>query len=81
MRLAELNPRYGSTNGEQTHIIFTCPKCKQHEMAIPFAGEQKWEKTGDDFTNMTLSPSILYKAPAHNCESHFFIRNGEIVNA
>lgn len=35
-----------------------------------------WERTGDDFETMTLSPSILR---THGCGWHGWVRNGEIV--
>ena len=80
MKLAELGPKYGSTDGVRTHIIFDCPKCKEHRIAVPFVGEKAWGHSGVDFESTTLSPSI-----AHNngvgCQSHFFIRNGEIEMA
>lgn len=77
MKLKELNPKYGTTDGVRTHIIFDCPKCRGHRIAIPFAGEKRWEHSGEDFESTTLSPSIDHDySPI--CHSHFFIKNGEI---
>lgn len=80
MKLTDLNPKYGETDGEKTHIIFDCPKCQKHQISIPFKGRVQWEKSGEDFGTTTLSPSIAHKS-GEGCDSHFFIRNGEIVMA
>ncbi len=80
MRLNELNPRYGSTDGVRTHIIFDCPKCRDHEIGVPIAGAKAWGHSGEDFETTTLTPSIDHNYPPI-CHSHFFITNGEIVNA
>lgn len=89
LKLSDLNPKFGATNGVRTHIIFDAPGC-QHEdkcrIVIPFAGESlcKWQKTGDDFTSLTLSPSIWFNKGQKNpttCDVHFFVRNGEIIYA
>jgi len=90
MKLTELNPKYATVEGKRTCVIFDCPLCKKHRIVIPFAGEGvKWERTGFDFETTTLSPSIAHKdnyadgmdkAP-RTCQSHFFVRNGEIIFA
>ena len=80
MKLTDLNPKSGETDGKRTHVIFDCPKCRQHRMSIPFEGRVKWEKSGEDFETTMLSPSIAHNN-GEGCESHFFIRNGEIVMA
>ena len=77
MKLIELNPKYGEKNGVRTHIIFDCPKCHEHRISIPFEGEKKWDKTGIDFESTTLSPSIAHDNGI-GCQSHFFIRSGEV---
>jgi hypothetical protein len=38
---------------------------------------QQWDRTGDTFETLTLSPSIL----RHPCEWHGYIRNGAIEPA
>lgn len=80
MKLTELNPKYGSSNIQRTHIIFDCPVCRSHKIAVPFVGEKKWEKAGVDFETTTMAPSIAHDNGA-GCKSHFFIRKGEIVMA
>lgn len=90
MKLKELNPAF-EHNGTRSHISLDCPVCKGHKIAIPIApqlpGGQYWKMTGDSFDNISLEPSILHKTeyanwpnqvPRH-CDSHFFIRNGEII--
>ncbi len=77
MKIIELNPKYGETDGVQTHIIFDCPVCKEHRVSIPFRGAKKWDKTGVDFESTTLSPSIAHDN-GRGCKGHYFIQNGEI---
>lgn len=84
MKLIELNPKYGSSDGVQDHIIFDCPKCKAHKISIPIppATGCVWQKTGDSFENITLSPSIWHNKGGSCpgiCDIHFWIRNGEII--
>lgn len=38
----------------------------------------KWHRTGEQFETMTLSPSLLRM---NGCKSHFFVRNGEIIQS
>lgn len=70
-------------------LCCNCPKCgEDHPMFVPFKNpldggpptqpeRPSWERAGDNFETMTLSPSIL----RNDCGWHGFIRNGEIVNA
>ncbi len=85
MKLTELHPKYASwPNNERRDLIFDCPVCKNHRIAVPISGDRKWEKSGDDFETTTLSPSIHYNPQKSNpttCEWHGFIKNGEIINA
>lgn len=78
MRLTDLNPRYGETDGVRTHISFECPPHKIHRIFVPIAGPKKWESSGDTFETLTLSPSIRFEEPPV-CDCHFFIQNGEII--
>lgn len=45
-------------------------------------GDKAWDRTGDTFDTLTLSPSIQ-RMPVNGetCRWHGFIRNGEIVPA
>ncbi len=87
MKLIELNPKYGATDGVRTHLIFDCPNCSHEDkciIAIPFIGKPAWEKTGDDFESMSINPSIWFnmkKQNPTNCEAHFFIKKGMIEMA
>ena len=74
-------------------LAFDCPVCGPEKGAkhggimcylspaidgTPYVGEgPKWTRTGDTFDTLTLSPSILNRT----CGAHFYIRNGEIVQA
>lgn len=48
----------------------------------PIAGYEghNWQRTGDAFETLTLTPSIQ-RADQNGCRWHGFITNGEIVNA
>lgn len=84
MKLTDLNPKFGKERDERTRLIFDCPKCKGHRIAVPIAGKEPpiWQSENlEDFSKTTLSPSIDHDAPSWNCRSHFFIRNGEIIFA
>ena len=90
MKLTELNPKFADSGAVKSHLIIDCPICKGHKIAIPInpelPGGQCWTMTGDSFANLNLTPSILHKTAyadwpkteARNCESHFFITDGEI---
>jgi hypothetical protein len=43
-------------------------------------GQPTWQRTGDTFETLTLSPSIL-RTPPYACGWHGWIRNGEATNA
>ncbi len=86
MKLIELEP---SWHNEGTHVVFNCPKCKAHRIYISLKdGAYVWQKTGETFEDLTLSPSIAHENHrtlddgGHEvCKSHFFIKNGEIEMA
>lgn len=41
---------------------------------------QQWQRTGDTFETLTLTPSIQrHKVGDHGCSWHGFITNGEII--
>ena len=89
MRLTELNPEI-ENHDEYEHLAFDCPVCKTHRIEVPLPPHPKaWQKRGDTFEDVTLSPSIAHEnhdaddhyetgKPIRICTSHFFIRNGEI---
>lgn len=80
-------------------VQFDCPCGCDSPCFVPFANpldgcepihtgkNNGWQRTGDTFENLTLTPSILRtrwtdsKGNEHGCGWHGFIRNGEIVNA
>lgn len=43
-------------------------------------GHATWERTGDDFETLTLSPSIQRRDPG-GCAWHGYIRDGEVLDA
>lgn len=76
MKLTELDPKL---DANETVLVFDCPKCKKHKLRIPIEGKQKWNMTGNNYHDLTLTPSIAHNAlDAHGCKSHFFITDGEI---
>lgn len=85
MKLTELKPKW-EMHGEYKHLAFDCPKCRTHRMEIPLPPHPKaWSMTGETFENVTLAPSIAhtnhdadFDGKGRRCDSHFFIRNGEI---
>ncbi len=78
MILQKLNPKYTQAKGERTHITLDCPLCQKHKIAIPIKGRVKWDIEGEDFDDITLSPSILHDNGI-GCKSHFFIKKGKII--
>ena len=100
MRLTELNPRwYGwYSEGGRIGIIFDCPVHRgtpaEHACAVPFANpiegrpesdrKYLWQRTGDTFDTLTLTPSVDY-TKLDNGELrdatcwHGFITNGEVT--
>lgn len=76
-------------------IMFDCPcqkDAKFHRVYVPFTnpisgGNQvdssdnrdTWERTGDTFETLTLSPSILRNPKHGGCGWHGFVRNGNII--
>jgi Family of unknown function (DUF6527) len=92
MKLTELDPRWSASgHGRMGQgIVFLCPKCKDHFLAVWFANpvdgkepfvrpglaaEHRWTRVGDDFETLTLTPSISVVA---GCKWHGFITNGDV---
>ena len=42
-------------------------------------GEHSWERTGDNFETLTLSPSILRTKEKGGCGWHGYFRNGKVI--
>lgn len=89
MKLTDLNPTREARGG-YTHLAFDCPKCAGHRIEVPLPPHPRaWKVEDPTYENMTLSPSILHSTgyadgmdnPSRFCESHFFIRGGEIQMA
>lgn len=91
MKLTDLAPAWHGVydSGPNAIASFLCPVCRKHRIDIPITptrdsaplyGPVQWQRTGDDFTALTLSPSIAHDSGA-GCKSHFFVREGEIVFA
>ena len=76
-------------------IMCTCPcgNCDElRDLYVPFTnpldggplvndGHATWQRTGDTFDTLTLTPSILRSIDKGGCGWHGFITNGEILNA
>lgn len=72
-------------------VVLDCPCGKQdeqHQLYVPFAqpldggpaldAKRGWQRTGDTFDTLTLTPSILRMG---SCGWHGFITNGEVIKA
>jgi hypothetical protein len=73
-------------------LLFTCPcgKCDEyHDCFVSFANQLDggpplpderplWQRTGDTFETLTLTPSILRSVEKGGCGWHGFITNGEV---
>ena len=86
MRLTELDPRWiGRDDRRGLGIHFECPCCRNIRIGVYFrnpldGGEpenkkQLWLRAGEDFANLSLSPSIDVTEKEH---WHGFITNGEV---
>lgn len=91
-----ISDKYGNPSHERTGIglLCDCPcgKCG-NLLGVPFAnpidgqpppgslGPRGWERTGETFDTLTLSPSILRNRAKGGCGWHGFIRNGEVICA
>lgn len=76
---------------EGVGVLFDCPcgnHAEDHRCYVPFSnpigpgpytGPKGWERTGETFETLTLSPSILRRADWGGCGWHGFIRNGEVI--
>ncbi len=91
IKLTELNPKWVNWRGkERGGIGFQCPlhrdgDCKDNAMignriVIPFkeAEQNGWDKTGDSFDNITLSPSIMPMNENGTPHWHGWIRKGMV---
>lgn len=84
-----------SMNGEDVPrregvgVMLDCPcgagTCRLY---VPFANpldggpqhaSQGWQRTGDTFETLSLTPSILRRISTCDCQWHGYIRNGEII--
>lgn len=68
-------------------ISFDCPHCRETRLAVWFANpidggpptddaSHLWQRSGDDFDSLTLTPSVDASAHGH---WHGFITNGAIT--
>ncbi len=63
--------------GERNYISFTNPI--DGGPAIINPGEPAWQRTGDTFEALTLSPSIHKAKDLGGCGWHGWIRDGEVI--
>jgi hypothetical protein len=83
--LVELDPRWTSTSDDRhgMGVSFNCPHCRVQRLAIWFAnpldggppapGERHWQRSGDTFATLSLTPSIDASGWGH---WHGFLSNG-----
>lgn len=90
MRLSELNPQWidGQTR-RGVGLMFDCPSgCEHHDVGVYFANSLDggptvatnggWQRIGDTFEEITLTPSIQSYKHSDKCW-HGYITNGEII--
>ena len=81
---------------ERVGIMLDCPcgKCDSETggwLYVPFrnpidggppveTGHPTWERTGDSFETLTVSPSILRSTERGGCGWHGWIRSGEVTS-
>jgi hypothetical protein len=93
-KLVDCDPKWADSYGEveagATHVMFDCPEghegCWHHIPFTPSLNGQAmtsahaiWQRTGETFETLTLSPSIATRPPRPNgCALHIHIANGQI---
>jgi hypothetical protein len=73
-------------------VIFDCP-CgaggEDHQLYVPFSNpldggpslERGWQRSGDTFETLTLTPSILrVRVRGEGCGWHGWVTNGEVTS-
>jgi hypothetical protein len=88
--------RTGDAEGVSRGITILCPVCKGEDTRFgitfknPIGGVPihpddvnagRWEVSGNNYENLTLSPSINVVVGTCGYHWHGFIRNGEVINA
>ena len=62
-KLKDLEPSYATGCDGKRFLIFTCPKCFKHGIAVQIAGEgvAVFDVVGEkDFSDLTLIPSVAF---------------------
>lgn len=95
MRLADLAPKWVVDKaGRKVGVNFLCPCCRGGEdgsyagvmFANPIGGGEAldgcrgWQREGETFETLTVSPSILVHPREGHVEWHGWLRNGEMVS-
>lgn len=91
-RLVDCNPRFAQmgNSGQTRYLVFDCPEGREGcNHAIPFtpsiegavqtspqSNGAQWNRTGDTFETLSLTPSIRAMGP---CFFHGFVTNGAIM--
>jgi hypothetical protein len=86
MRLVSLEPRWISRDGRVgLGVSFLCPRCKAQRLFVafetpldggaPLDESRKWQRTGDTFDTLTLTPSIDASQSGH---WHGWVEAGEV---
>jgi hypothetical protein len=88
MNLIDLNPRWVvDAAGRKVGVNFDCPCCRGADgsaagvlFANPIGGgapePRGWQREGETFETLTVSPSILVHARAGHAEWHGWLKNG-----
>ena len=87
--LIDLDPEWHRNPGltNRVGIWFRCPVCTGahagHSLLVTWAENTihkiHWDKTGDTFETLTLSPSINCKHSDDGCQFHGFVKNGLVT--
>lgn len=92
MKLIDLDPHWLVTESGRLGmgVMFECPHCREDRLGVWFANPldngspaapehrplPRWQRSGDTFETLTLSPSINAESHGH---WHGFITNGSII--
>jgi uncharacterized protein DUF6527 len=74
-----------ASKAEANGVLFDCPKCGRHSVlcwdrSIPQPiepGPGRWEMTGTDLSDLTLTPSVDLSRSETICDWHGWVKNGD----
>lgn len=85
MKLTDLNPSFRKDEeGMAGFLVFTCPTNPDVRVDIPVSFKDDphaWRIDSNDFSRLTVSPSIWIRWQHDHPGAHFFIKEGNIKMA